>query len=798
LRTIYPDATFTENQWGCCVIEAQVNRASQTTTFVYNALNQLEIVRDTAGQFTMYQYDPLGNLLMLSDPNRNVTQWQYDSRHRPIKKIYADNSAESFGYDAANNRTSNTDASGVTTTYVYDDANNLTSRSATGLSTVTYAYDALNRVSQMIDGIGTTTYGYDNASELTTVDGPWASDTVTLGYDGLGRITSRAINGTTDSVVVDSLGRVTSATNPLGSFTYGYASATSSNLTSIALPNGLTSSFSYYGNVGDQRLQEILHQNASAQTLSKFDYEYNVLGEITKWTQQADSNGAQAYDFSYDLVGQLTSGVLKKVSDGSIQKSYGYRYDAAGNRTNETIDTVVSQDTHNNLNQVVSRQSGTGILPVRGQADEAVSSVTVNGSTAVVRGQSFEGSASVTPGTNTVTVAATDLNSNTTTKQYQVTISGSGSATLSYDLKGNLLNDGTKTYEWDVLNRLTAINYTGTSPAQRTEFTYNGLGQRVKIVEKSGGSVTSEKRFIWSPGLAQPSEERDVSNNVTRRFYGQGEQIAGSSYYYSRDHLGTVREVTDNTGTLRARYDYDLYGRRGANAITVNPVEADFGYTGHYNHTASALSLTLYRAYSPELGRWLSRDPLKETESINLYGYIGNEVTNQNDPFGLAPSAGQPGYPYPSYGAAVAAALNYANQVNDSSGAQRTTGREYAGNISQLDATHFSFTPAEDEGVTDHVKITDHCKGRAGRGRRVADYHTHPRASQSSPSGLTDSNGNPGGDAYMAQQTGYDQYNVGPEGNGHMVDPQGNVYDVNRNTGALTYRGTYYPDGKFR
>lgn len=637
LRTIFPDATFTENQWSCCVIEAQVDRASHTTTFVYNALNQLEIMRDTAGQFTTYQYDALGNLLALTDPNRNVTQWQYNNRHRPIKKVYADNSSETYGYDGVGNRTSIVDALGVTITYAFDDADNLTSRSATGLSTVTYSYDALNRANQMVDGIGTTTFGYDNASELTTVDGPWANDTITLGYDGLGRMNSQDINGSTDSVVIDSFGRVTSATNPLGSFTYGYASATSSKLTSIALPNGQTSSFSYYGNGGDQRLQEILHQNASAQTISKFDYEYNVLGEITKWTQQVDSNGAQAYDFVYDLAGQLTSGVLKKVSDGSIQKSYGYRYDAAGNRTNETIDTVVSQDTHNNLNQLASRQSGTGILPVRGQADEPISSVTVNGSAAAVRGQNFEGTASVTPGTNTVTVAATDLNNNTTTKQYQVTISGSGSATLSYDLKGNLLNDGTKTYEWDVLNRLTAINYTGSNPAQRTEFTYNGMGQRVKIVEKTGGSVVSEKRFIWIPSSPQPGEERDAGNNTTKRFYSQGEQIGGNSYYYDRDHLGSVRELTDSAGTLRARYDYDLYGRRSANLITSSGIESDFAYTGAYWHTAGALNLTLYRCYSANLGRWLSMDPLEEGGGLNLYAYVSNNPISFTDPLGLKP-----------------------------------------------------------------------------------------------------------------------------------------------------------------
>ena len=54
------------------------------------------------------------------------------------------------------------------------------------------------------------------------------------------------------------------------------------------------------------------------------------------------------------------------------------------------------------------------------------------------------------------------------------------------------------------------------------------------------------------------SEERDASGiNVTKRFFAQGEQIAGANYYYTRDHLGSIREMTDSTGTIQARYDYD-------------------------------------------------------------------------------------------------------------------------------------------------------------------------------------------------------------------------------------------------
>jgi uncharacterized protein RhaS with RHS repeats len=111
----------------------------------------------------------------------------------------------------------------------------------------------------------------------------------------------------------------------------------------------------------------------------------------------------------------------------------------------------------------------------------------------------------------------------------------------------------TSTYEWDAVNRLVAINYTGTS--KRTEFTYNGLSERVKIVEKDNGNVTSTKNLIWCLDDAQPCEERDGTNTVTKRYYPQGMRVGTTSYYYTRDHLGSIRELTNSSGAVQARYD---------------------------------------------------------------------------------------------------------------------------------------------------------------------------------------------------------------------------------------------------
>jgi RHS repeat-associated protein len=133
-------------------------------------------------------------------------------------------------------------------------------------------------------------------------------------------------------------------------------------------------------------------------------------------------------------------------------------------------------------------------------------------------------------------------------------------------------------------------------------------------------------------------EERDGVNPnvVTKRYFGAGVQEvlanATTNLLYSRDHLGSVREVTDANGALVARYDYDAWGRQ---TQTLGTYKADWGYAGYFVHQASRLNLTWFRAYDPDLGRWVSRDPIEEEGGLNLYGYVGNNPINYFDPSGL-------------------------------------------------------------------------------------------------------------------------------------------------------------------
>jgi len=142
-------------------------------------------------------------------------------------------------------------------------------------------------------------------------------------------------------------------------------------------------------------------------------------------------------------------------------------------------------------------------------------------------------------------------------------------------------------------------------------------------------------------------QERDSTGaTVTKNFYDEGEEWTGGGtagdYIYTKDHLGSIREVLDSTGAVRNRYDYDMFGKRtsiGAISGESRDREASFGFTSHYEHSASGLTLALYRGYDSTLGRWLSRDLIGENGGLNLYGYVHNNPINSWDSFGLSGAA---------------------------------------------------------------------------------------------------------------------------------------------------------------
>jgi RHS repeat-associated protein len=157
------------------------------------------------------------------------------------------------------------------------------------------------------------------------------------------------------------------------------------------------------------------------------------------------------------------------------------------------------------------------------------------------------------------------------------------------------------------------------------------------IRQLTNGIEASFRRFVWCDDML--CEEREANGALTKRFFEQGMKLEtglnAGNYYYTRDHLGSIRELTDSSGNVRARYSYDPFGRRTKLA---GDLEADFGFTGWFIAAEAGLAMARFRAYDAELGRWLSRDPLPKAEleeGANLYAYVRNNPVNATDPLGL-------------------------------------------------------------------------------------------------------------------------------------------------------------------
>lgn len=147
----------------------------------------------------------------------------------------------------------------------------------------------------------------------------------------------------------------------------------------------------------------------------------------------------------------------------------------------------------------------------------------------------------------------------------------------------------------------------------------------MKIVETVASSVTSTKQFIGG-------EERDGSGNVTKQFFARGQRNASTDFFYAKDHLASVRTMTDENGDVQAAYSFDLFGRvrKGEGGQ-----DSDFQFAGYYVHARSGLDLTKFRAYSPLLGRFINRDPIEEADGANMYAFVSNSPAVLVDRSGL-------------------------------------------------------------------------------------------------------------------------------------------------------------------
>jgi len=228
-----------------------------------------------------------------------------------------------------------------------------------------------------------------------------------------------------------------------------------------------------------------------------------------------------------------------------------------------------------------------------------------------------------------------------------------------YDDDGNMTDDGTRIFTWNGENRLvSAAPKTPVEGDKKAEFVYDYMGRRVKKSLYSYSAASSwqlekEILFIWD-GWNLIRESTVASGVQSIRDFvwgldlsqslqgagGVGGLLAmvdqGNEYLYFYDANGNVGQLLNSSGgAVAAHYEYDPYGnltRSYGEYVSENP----FRFSTKYKDDETGLYYYGYRDYDPEMGRWLSRDPIGERKEINLYGFVKNNGINELDYLGLS------------------------------------------------------------------------------------------------------------------------------------------------------------------
>jgi RHS repeat-associated protein len=211
------------------------------------------------------------------------------------------------------------------------------------------------------------------------------------------------------------------------------------------------------------------------------------------------------------------------------------------------------------------------------------------------------------------------------------TVTDTDTIIYTHDANGNITGIGNKVFTYNQNNRLVMVEE---DSVVLGEYTYNGLGQRIK---KQVNGVTTIFHYDFDGNIIG---ESDASGNFSKEYLYRGNSRlalvdveTGELYYYGNDRLGTPQILTDSTNTVVWEAVYDPFGE-----AEVNPnssVENNFRFPGQYFDSETGLHYNYHRYYDPATGRYLKADPIGLRGGIGLYVYVNNNAINLIDSYGL-------------------------------------------------------------------------------------------------------------------------------------------------------------------
>lgn len=537
----YPAETWTYIP-GTSDVNVYTDRKGNTTDFDYTAGNLVKItqpggvvtrfepdpdgtgllksITDPRGKITTFDY-AAGNLTKITTPFGNVTTMEYDSSGRmtslvePRGNVAGADPAQyrwTYTYDEADHPLTRTDPLGNQTTWTYDPAGNLKSRK-----------DARLR---------TTSYDYDEANHLTLVTAP--DTTVTrYEYDDVGNL-SRRIDANTHITryEYDTANRMTSVLSPTGQqWTYEYDAAGNVNKMVDAAGNATPTTgdgTTIYGYDALNRLASINYSDPTPDVTLGYDANSNR-------TSMIDGAGTETY--TYDSLDRLKSVTRSR-------KSLAYDYDLASNLTKRTFpDGTVVDYTYDDDGRLETVTSG-GVQTRYGY-DEAgnLLRIILPSTNGYVESRTYDRAGRLTEVKN-------EKGGNVLSRfTYTLDEVGNPTAVVS--------TDGTITYKYDLLNRLTEACFAPSCPGASdpyVRYDYDAVGNR-RTETRPMGTTT----YIYNDS-DQLMSQSGPGGTVNYTYDDNGNQKSAGNRTFTYDLAN--RLATTTAGNTTITYSYDGDGKR--------------------------------------------------------------------------------------------------------------------------------------------------------------------------------------------------------------------------------------------
>ncbi len=652
----------------------------RTYTYTYDPLtSRLSSVLDPRNRKTTYKYDALGNVTevtrLADTADANTTLITYEPAYSRVTSVTGPNKNPlTLSYDALGNLTKASNALGEEVnlehdgqgrlTAIVDKASNRVQYDYTGpdltsitdplSNTASFVTDGVGRVTSVKDPLGNrSTFTYDALDRVTALTNP-KGDQLRLAYDENGNVlteTDEKSNVSTytydkrnrlstqkdallKTVTIDreaggKVNKVVDRKQQLASITYdalgrmklvGYGAT-------VAAPTAFKSTVELTWDEGD-RLKKVV--DSVSGTITR-DYD-----EMDRLTSETTPQGVVSY--TYDAGGRRSTMTVQGQptvhytwDDGNHLKQIQQDAGAANGNAIQTVG--FDYDTLGRLGRVTYSNGITATYDYTNAS--RVKSITYAKSDSSVIGNltyTYDAKGLIIGRGGSLTQQAQAASPTTTTPTYNVNnqLTVKESKTLTYDLNGNLTNDGLgNTYVWDERNRLVGI--TGTVTAS---FQYDALGRRIS--KTVAGSTTAYlydgANFVQEKAGAAAGAA--VTANLLTGFgmdalYNRAD-ASGAVATVLTDLLGSAIVVTDKLQATTVTYTYDAYGNTTQLGTSGNSQQ----YTGREK---DATGLYYYRAryYQPTIGRFISEDPIGwASGQSNQYAYVGGNPIGYRDSTG--------------------------------------------------------------------------------------------------------------------------------------------------------------------